>query len=638
MKQITSYLVQLSDDLDKNGKIACANAVDSLIQTQSLQKIAQYVGVIGYVLKQNKAMSNCIRKKSEPSMHDRVFACLKEYQDGQNYNDTEWTKKYAQVIKSEPDLFDVSMPAFLESVSEESKITEHLDKIKSAQLILHMNEEKDTILDTVLNEYNESLKIMGEGNNENFFKEASPGRAKRPWWRRIWNPYFTEKGNDDEAKFEMSEIIKNIENIKFNVQKTKTSISRIKNDVGSYSTGSNVNLGNQSEDQIIINNMVQQTNNLDATDWNKTVLSVQQLNHLINQSGQHNFKNPYNVQIFKRTERLLDDIRTSTDGVYNSIHATQELMRDLRQRTAIIGREQGLQGENGEKNPYAQTSPAEEYYALDKILNQLYKNPLDEKAIWYAERLHARLDDKLRYIERPQDEEIDQWLNSQNQNPNSPISPPGSNTTPNSPNPTNSNQTVAPTNNTQQTQNNTTQTAPSVNPASVQQAAQHLKQLFPNDIDSLEQIFSGLLNPLLQIFGNIPGGKDAVEQLVNGLINNIKSPSSNTTNIPTSVNTTEPAPQANSTVVNNSPVNTAEDQIEWPPASAEKHELGARLSGGFSKSDLIKMADILDKVDPSIGDVIDKMIQEHSENEIKKYIFPSHSILIKQEIEQKKSN
>lgn len=60
---LSEYLANLADRLDRDGKIKSANAVDNLLQNGSLEKVAQYVGAIGYVLKQERAMANCIRQK-----------------------------------------------------------------------------------------------------------------------------------------------------------------------------------------------------------------------------------------------------------------------------------------------------------------------------------------------------------------------------------------------------------------------------------------------------------------------------------------------------------------------------------------------------------------------------------------------
>ena len=154
MDSISEHLAQLSDGLDKAGQTKCADIVDNLIQNKSVVKLAQYVGVIGYVLKQNRAMGNCIRKKrasSTSSMQEVVLDCLKEYQDGQEYgNDNEWTKKYAQIIQQIPEKFETLGPEFLNILSEENQIDSHIDNIKKAHFLLKENNINDDLIESAI--------------------------------------------------------------------------------------------------------------------------------------------------------------------------------------------------------------------------------------------------------------------------------------------------------------------------------------------------------------------------------------------------------------------------------------------------------------------------------------------------------
>jgi hypothetical protein len=153
MLDIQDQLIELSDNLDAKKLYHCANAVDGLLQAHSLQKVAQYVGVIGYVLKQNRAMSNCIRKKrasSSGSMQEVVLSCLKEYQDGQQYDNNEWTGKYAQVIQHTPDNFDDLHLTMLSGIAKESNIEDHLSQLEKTAKILNKHNIKNTVVHTVL--------------------------------------------------------------------------------------------------------------------------------------------------------------------------------------------------------------------------------------------------------------------------------------------------------------------------------------------------------------------------------------------------------------------------------------------------------------------------------------------------------
>ena len=47
MSEIHDHLVKLADHLDSLGKPKCGDAIDKLIESASLVKVAQYVGAIG---------------------------------------------------------------------------------------------------------------------------------------------------------------------------------------------------------------------------------------------------------------------------------------------------------------------------------------------------------------------------------------------------------------------------------------------------------------------------------------------------------------------------------------------------------------------------------------------------------------
>jgi len=135
MADLQNYLIELANKLDQSGKRKSADAVDNLLKTASLEKVAQYVGVIGYVLKQERAMSNCVRRKRAKtggSMQDTVLSCLKEYQEGQDYHNDEWTTKYAQVIGSRPDLFKESHLPFLSGLGQEWDMENHINAVRGA--------------------------------------------------------------------------------------------------------------------------------------------------------------------------------------------------------------------------------------------------------------------------------------------------------------------------------------------------------------------------------------------------------------------------------------------------------------------------------------------------------------------------
>ena len=177
MNRISQHLINLSDHLDKTGKVICADAVDRLLVSGAMQKVAQYVGVIGYVLKQERAMSNCIRKKrvaSTQSMQEVVLSCLKEYQDGQNYQNDDWTNKYASLIRQAPIAFDKTHLAFLAALGQEANIEQHITILEKTAEILEDHNVEDEMMNQVLSHvriYGDILKKEANvGNPDGTFR------------------------------------------------------------------------------------------------------------------------------------------------------------------------------------------------------------------------------------------------------------------------------------------------------------------------------------------------------------------------------------------------------------------------------------------------------------------------------------
>lgn len=162
-QNFVQHFVDLANELDAAGFHQCASAIDGALQQHSLTKVAQYVGAIGYVLKQERAMANCIRKKRAAStgpMQEVVLDCLKEYQDGQNFNDTEWTSKYAQVIKALPDKFAASKKCFISELNAFNGIDKHVEVARSVQKTLDVHNQNDRLLDQVLANYDDLNRLI----------------------------------------------------------------------------------------------------------------------------------------------------------------------------------------------------------------------------------------------------------------------------------------------------------------------------------------------------------------------------------------------------------------------------------------------------------------------------------------------
>ena len=224
MDMLSNQLIKLADHLDKNKLVKCANEIDDILESRSLHKTAQYVGVIGYVLKQNRAMMNCIRKKrtaSNDPMQKIVLGCLQEYQDGQDYHNTEWTKKYAEVVKRFPGKIKISHIDFITSLGINQKIEIHTDKLMKAASTLSSNGITDSSIHKVLNHLSMLLSIVHkEADSKKKPLKLSAVPAERGWWDRFVNPEevsknpfsWSEKGRDRGKQKEIERHIDGLTN------------------------------------------------------------------------------------------------------------------------------------------------------------------------------------------------------------------------------------------------------------------------------------------------------------------------------------------------------------------------------------------------------------------------------------------
>lgn len=431
---LDQYLIDVGDRLDREGKEVCANAIDNLLASQSLTKVAQYVGVIGYVLKQNRAMENCIRKKrvsSSDSMQNVILSCLKEYQDGQKYENTEWHSKYAQSIKQNPDNFDSLHVKIANEITDTENIKTHIAQVQSAALILHDHGVDDEVMLQVLKHAEELSGILDKDGAKHPFKLAAPSSPRSNWskfWTpsqfNWWNPMSWkgrwQRGEDQDVMTEMDSVLENLRYVTQSVQQMKTNIFRVKSQLSGYMLGSTQNLP-ITEDPSTVNTIKQQIDALDPSNWHQSYLAIDQLRYLLRETP---VKNTYNNQHVQLALGLIDNLYTTGNYIYQSMEQIQNLMANLRQRNPVKGRETGLTDE-GRPNPFGMSSPANEFGVLDQVLSKVYENPFNEKALYYAEKMHARLDDRLRYIQNAPDDDTTEWLNTQNEmQPSDPVSMP----------------------------------------------------------------------------------------------------------------------------------------------------------------------------------------------------------------------
>ena len=83
MQNIIVELVSVADELDRKGQVKLAAEIDKISQSLHNIKIAQYVGVQGYWLRNGRCWSNCYRikraKNPDMSAQEVWTACQNEY-------------------------------------------------------------------------------------------------------------------------------------------------------------------------------------------------------------------------------------------------------------------------------------------------------------------------------------------------------------------------------------------------------------------------------------------------------------------------------------------------------------------------------------------------------------------------------
>jgi len=150
MEKLQEHLCKIADNLDKKGEFDAADIITEAIEKQSLVKVAQYCGFSGYALRQNRALANCFRrkraKKTNQSIHETVFECLKEYNDAQNFYETEWAKKYAEVVSRHPNNAHI---VFIKELSKINNISKHASILQKCA-----EKSDDELIKKTLSNYN----------------------------------------------------------------------------------------------------------------------------------------------------------------------------------------------------------------------------------------------------------------------------------------------------------------------------------------------------------------------------------------------------------------------------------------------------------------------------------------------------
>ena len=136
-------LNKASDKLRDRGLQALASEIDKISDKMTNIKIAQYVGVQGYHVRNRRCFDNCIRHKraSGNTPHDAWMSCFEEYS---KYNDNmnehhEWSK-YA--TNANQMLKDSSQHNIMMSLASEKQIDQIVKDVES-EFVKHFKNHTD---------------------------------------------------------------------------------------------------------------------------------------------------------------------------------------------------------------------------------------------------------------------------------------------------------------------------------------------------------------------------------------------------------------------------------------------------------------------------------------------------------------
>ncbi len=589
---VNEHLLKLADQLDKAGNMACADAVDSLIQSGSLAKVAQYVGAIGYVLKQHRAMSNCIRKKrvaSDTSMQEVVLGCLKEYQDGQDYENTEWSSKYAQVISEVPEQFDNAHLTFLYEIAQDSNLEGDISSVIKTAKLLHENGIKNEVVQTVASHYkdlNDILRKEADSSRRPFKLAALP--QKKKWWQQVFSPSkkrwwapqsWTERGEDQDTQSDMDTLLQNIMEITDSSRRVKSNIQTLQNDILPP-------LANSRGSEAI----VQQISQLNPSDWSQTIKTIQSLDQLMGSVDL------LGVDTFRSANDYITALKNDMVAINQDTRDIQQIMSELRQRPTIRGRYNAFT-EEGEVDPRAAFGPSSEWGMLSQILDKLYQNPFDEQSQFYSQQAHSRLDDKLRSIPQENDPRLQGFLESKEETAKKGIPPKGDHAA-------------------------IDQTAP-IDPQKIDDALSYMQNVSPENIQRMVHA----LNVAFE--GSMP---KEVSDFLYQLSLNAGKVSQPAAELPHNEGSSERiAPEEDINPEDPDPADEHREAIESATARLNNLIPKPPNSTAFVLESFIKFADALDHVNPEVVDIIDKYIEENSNELAELPDFPEFGALVREE-------
>lgn len=233
-------------------------------------------------------------------------------------------------------------------------------------------------------------------------KIAAPASPRSKWnrfWTRVQNPISNAKGKDADTRFEMDAILESMMNVKRGADQVKNSITQLQHSATQFPS------------------IAPYVQKLHTTDWKQlrnTIVQIEQL--LTPKTAQVNLPEDYKndplsaptVPLQNKAtpennpnsniSELIQSLKRNMAEVDQQILTIQQHMYNVRQRDAI----KGGKGSN---------SAVKEYSDMDRALNKLYANPLDEKSLYYAQKMQGQLEDALNMRVNTPDTTFEDWAN-----------------------------------------------------------------------------------------------------------------------------------------------------------------------------------------------------------------------------------
>ena len=253
MENQIENIVKIASAAEDKGLLKQASALDSISKKMVMTKFAQYVGIQGYWIKNERCWSNCYRQKratSKKAAQEVWVECQKEYADSINNPKSTWSKyanevapltKFAssnhekvagKIIATEKEYFETKVAEKVASGSEYhtavyNTIQERSDKYAESQIDLatEMLKVADSLYDNGMQK--EASDLALEANELMKEAQAGLGSTMGNLWQGVKNVgSFLGGGKEGLGKQRIINILDDIRNF---INKKMQSLAQVRN-------------------------------------------------------------------------------------------------------------------------------------------------------------------------------------------------------------------------------------------------------------------------------------------------------------------------------------------------------------------------------------------------------------------------